>query len=58
MSVGNPKSFLKIDNFEAELKGEDALEKEADVSRVYKHKNSRIKKELKILTKKNGSQLT
>lgn len=58
MSIGKPKKFLKLNHLEEDLKEEGALEKEADVSRVYKHKNSRIKRELKFLTKKNGSQLT
>lgn len=48
------KDILKsvdLDNFK------DVSKNEEDVSRVYKNKNSRVKKELDFKTKKNNTKL-
>lgn len=58
MSIGNPKKFKNFDLIEKNLKLKEKLETEADSSRLYKNKNSRIKKELAFTKKKNKSKLT
>lgn len=58
MSIGNPKKFKNFDSLEKDLNMNESLEKEADSTRLYKNKGSRIKKELTFTTKKNKSKLT
>jgi len=58
MSLGNPKKFKNFDALEKELNVKEKLATASDTSRLYKDKNSRIKKELSFTTKKNRSKLT
>ena len=59
MSVGNPKKFnLKIDKPDGPILPEENLNAEQkDVTRLYKRKNSRVKKELNFEVKSNKSKL-
>ena len=58
MSVGDPKKLKILEALEKDLKIAERIEKEADNARLYKTKDSRIKKELSFATKKNRSKLT
>jgi len=58
MSIGNPKKFKSFDDLAKELNATESLKNEADSTRLYKSKDSRIKKELAFNAKKNKSKLT
>ncbi len=58
MSIGNPNKFKKFNVLEKDLNTDKSLEKDADNVRLYKHKDSRIKKELHFVGKKNRPKLT
>ncbi len=58
MSTGNPSKFKSFENVVEKLNTNEQLDKDVDNARLYKSKDSRIKKELSFSTKKSKSKLT